>query len=86
MSGFRLIVKQWVMEKVHNEVLKDLWALNTELTSSIFIYSHNPRAREAIEGPEKRTQRSGARWRPQWQLQMLSLAQRLKVLGPRRFL
>lgn len=55
MSGFRLTVKEWVTEKAHYEGLRDLEALNTGLTPSIFIYSQNPRAREAIEGVEKQT-------------------------------
>ena len=47
MGGFRLKMKQWVLEKVMHGGLRDPRALSTELTASVSIYKHNPRAGEA---------------------------------------
>lgn len=51
MSGFRLDVKLWVVEKVPDRGLRDLWGLNTELGSSVSLRVTIPGRRS--QGPEE---------------------------------
>ena len=58
MRGFRLRVKMWVVEKVPDGGLGDLWVLNAEVMSPVSPIVTVPGSRS--QGPRKQTtQRSG---------------------------